>query len=143
MVKKRLADLLQEEAQKSTPALSESTSEEKALTEEPSPRIPELTTELYPTVAESQKQILDLQATLAEQADLVKRLTKELDDTKQTALKLAESNSQLIEEIHGLKQAKESYKLVSYKKSHRSPERLQEAPIETNDDFAANTWLYD
>ncbi|MCC5635809.1 hypothetical protein LC593_08060 [Nostoc sp. CHAB 5844] len=98
-----------------------------------------------------QKQIKELQSALSEQQTLVERLTKELDETKKTALHLAEANSKLIEENKALQQPKgsiitqkkETYKPVTYRKSHRSPETLPDLPAETKDDFSANTWLYD
>ncbi|WP_138501118.1 hypothetical protein [Nostoc sp. PA-18-2419] len=105
---------------------------------------------------------LSRQKTLAsEQKTLAEQLTKELNDAKKTALQLAEANSQLIEEINVLKQSakttsqitakptsairpvKESYNPLTYKKSHRSSEKLAEQQTVTNDDFAENTWLYD
>lgn len=183
MVRKRLADLLQEEAQKFTPPQGESVIEISAEviaeasdspTEEPPVQISESTAALEATVNELrttlekaqkkettlQKQITDLQSALSSQKAATENLTKELDETKKTALQLAESNSKLIEEINGFKQVKEivkkeivkapvttpvkeAYNSLNYKKSHRSPERLQEKPTQANDDFADNTWLYD
>lgn len=102
-----------------------------------------------------QQQISSLKSALFEQESSVERLEKELDETKKTALHLAEANSQLIEEINGLKQVKEPvtalvkevvkepYNPLSYRKSHRSSERLQERPTGSNENFADNTWLYD
>ncbi|MEH2070550.1 MAG: hypothetical protein V7K47_20715 [Nostoc sp.] len=105
---------------------------------------------------------LSRQKTLAsEQKTLAEQLTKELNETKKTALQLAEANSQLIEEINALKQpakttsqivakptsairpVKESYNPLTYKKSHRSSEKLAEQQTTINDDFADKTWLYD
>ncbi|MDF5711226.1 MAG: hypothetical protein PUP90_27025 [Nostoc sp. S4] len=105
---------------------------------------------------------LSRQKTLAsEQKTLAEQLTQELNETKKTALQLAEANSQLIEEMNALKQSvkttsqivtkptsairpvKESYNPLTYKKSHRSSEKLAEQQTATNDDFAENTWLYD
>ncbi|MBD2388130.1 hypothetical protein [Cylindrospermum sp. FACHB-282] len=178
MVKKRLADLLQEETQKFTPPEGESAIEIAAEvvteasnfpTEEPPIQISESTAALEATVKELrdslekankkeatfQNKITDLQSALSAQKVATENLTQELDETKKTALQLAEANSQLIEEINGLKQAKEtvkalvkqpikeSYNPLNYRKSHRSPERLQEKPTQANDDFANNTWLYD
>ena len=105
-----------------------------------------------------QKQIVDLQSNLYEKQVLTERLTKELHEAKQTALQLAESNSQLIQQSKShipLKQdksaipkkesaiqVKEKYNPVGYKKSHRSPEHLPERQKQ-NDDFTDKTWLYD
>ncbi|MEA5583061.1 hypothetical protein VB620_17140 [Nodularia harveyana UHCC-0300] len=107
-----------------------------------------------------QKQIVDLQSVLYEKQVLTERLTKELQETKQTALHLAEANSQLIAES-GAKvpdkpqspaipdqenksaiQVKKKYNPVGYKKSHQVPEYLLERQKE-GDNFADNTWLYD
>jgi chromosome segregation ATPase len=115
-----------------------------------------------------EQQIVELQSALAEQQTSVERLTKELYDTKKTALQLAEANSQLIEESQTLKQEQEalkeatkaakqeaqvaiqkqpepkSYKpVLSYRKSHRTPEQMPVQQSEAQDDFSANTWLYD
>lgn len=102
---------------------------------------------------ELQQEIKDLRSDLSEQKSLVEKFSDELEETKKTALQLAEANSQLIEENNSFKQVqvkeivkapiKESYNPLSYRKSHRSPERLQEQPTQSNDDFADNTWLYD
>ncbi|BAY15672.1 hypothetical protein NIES2109_30170 [Nostoc sp. HK-01] len=98
-----------------------------------------------------QKQIKELQSALSEQKLSIEHLTQELDETKKTALQLAEANSKLIEENKALQQPKASivpqkkeyYNPVDYRKSHRSPDILPDMPAETKDDFAANTWLYD
>jgi len=165
--------------------------EEATTDEESSPPIPEPTTirrtnptkaDLEATVKELtsnlekshqkeaalEQEIVDLKSKLSQQKTLVseqkilaEQLTKELDETKKTALQLAEANSKLIEEINALKQAaetksqvvakqtsaikpvKENYNPLNYKKSHRSSEKLAERQTSTNDDFAENTWLYD
>ena len=123
--------------------------------------------ELKQSLAESQdkekalqKQIVDLQSILYEKQVLTERLTKELHAAKQDALHLAEANSKLIEESNSTTpvkenkpaipeksnksaiQVKEKYNPVGYKKSHQVPEYLLERQKE-DDDFAANTWLYD
>ncbi len=123
--------------------------------------------ELKQTVEQSQdkekslqQQIVDLQSVLYEKQVLIERLTKELHETKQTALHLAEANSKLIEESSSKTpvkqnkpaipekenksaiQVKEKYNPVGYKKSHQVPEYLLERQKE-DDDFASNTWLYD
>lgn len=111
-----------------------------------------------------EQQIVELQSALAEQQTSVERLTKELYDAKKTILQLAEANSQLIEESQTLKQEQEaskaakqqaqvaiqkqpepkSYKpVLSYRKSHRTPEQMPVQQSEAQDDFSANTWLYD
>ncbi len=92
-----------------------------------------------------------LQKVIAEKQTLTERLTEELYETKQTALQLADSNSQLLEEIKVFKQphtqlsqqATQISKSIQYKKSHRSIERLQEKPSQDSEDFSKNTWLYD
>ncbi len=118
-----------------------------------------------------QKKIADLQATLSEQQKSAERMTKELNETKKTALQLAEANSKLIEEQKAVKtateneslvkpqeqqsaiQVKEKYNPLGYRKSHIAPdnyrksyvapERLPPQPADANDDFDNNTWLYD
>ncbi|MEH2401978.1 MAG: hypothetical protein V7K18_13935 [Nostoc sp.] len=95
------------------------------------------------------EEIADLQSKLSKQKTLasehkllVQHVAKELDETKKTALQLAEANSHLIEEINALKQTaednsklvvkqtsaikpvKEQYNPYNYKKSHRPSERL-------------------
>jgi hypothetical protein len=92
-----------------------------------------------------------IQIVVTEKDALVERLTTELQETKQTALQLADSNSQLLEEIKVFKQphpqpseqATQISKSIQYKKSHRSIERLQEKPTQDSEDFSKNTWLYD
>jgi len=137
MVKKRLSDLLQEEAQKFTPPEGESVievtaqaiSEPDVLAAEETPlQIPaarrttptkadlEITIqELTETLEQShekeatlQKQVVDLQSAVSQQKALATKLTKELDEAKQAALHLADSKSKLIEEISSLKQEKEN-----------------------------------
>ncbi|MDP5016320.1 MAG: hypothetical protein NWQ43_03260 [Dolichospermum sp.] len=102
-----------------------------------------------------EQQISDLQIAVSEKEALAERLTKELYETKQAALQLADSNSQLLEEIKVFKQpsqtthqqpssqASQIAKSIQYKKSHRSIERLQEKPNQDSEDFSKNTWLYD
>lgn len=103
------------------------------------------------------EQISELKTDLSVQKALGEKLTNELYETKKTALQLAESNSKLITEINELKKVNEAVKetfrepvketsrslSINPKKSHRSPERLQEKPNQSNDNFADNTWLYD
>ncbi|MBD2571244.1 hypothetical protein [Anabaena lutea] len=189
MAKKNLSDLLQEEAQKFTPQVGDSAIEVTAqeVIEENSLPVqeestPTSTKRTIPTKADLEviikeltanlekahnkevylkEQISELKTDLSVQKALGEKLTTELYETKKTALQLAESNSQLIEEIQGLKKAKEPVKetykesvketyketskslSINPKKSHRSPERLQEKPNQSNDNFADNTWLYD
>jgi predicted nucleic acid-binding Zn-ribbon protein len=97
------------------------------------------------------EKISALQMVISEKKALTERLTEELYETKQTALQLADSNSQLLEEIKVFKQpsqqpsqqASQISKSIQYKKSHRSIERLQEKPNQDSEDFSKNTWLYD
>ncbi|MEH2353478.1 hypothetical protein [Nostoc sp.] len=107
------------------------------------------------------QEITDLQSKLSkqktfssEQKSLLEQLAKELDETKKTALQLAEANSLLIEEINSFKKeaeqkavqkavqkaeeksklvvketsaikpVKDHYNPLNYKKSHRSSETL-------------------
>lgn len=203
MVKKRLSDLIQEEAQKLTPNENESVIEVTAeeVTEQETPaaaasptQTPEPTAakrtiptkadleiiikELKETLEKKQdkekslqQQIADLQSSVSEQKASTEKLTKELQEAKKAAIHLAEANSQLIEENNSLKQekekekellqqekeknllqqekdnksaiqVKEKYDPMGYRKSHRVPEHLLERQKE-EDDFAANTWLYD
>ena len=171
MPKKNLSNLIQEEAQKFTPlqgepvieVAAEAVLETQTLTTEipASPSNKELEArieELQQTVstlkqkqATLQNKISDLKIVVTEKDALVERLTTELQETKQTALQLADSNSQLLEEIKVFKQphtqtseqATQISKSIQYKKSHRSIERLQEKPTQDSEDFSKNTWLYD
>ncbi|MEH1908926.1 MAG: hypothetical protein V7L05_01755 [Nostoc sp.] len=111
---------------------------------------------------------LSRQKTLAsEQKLLVEQVAKELEETKKTALQLAEANSQLIEEINALKQTaedksklavavketsaikpvKEHYNPLNYKKSHRSSETLaQSQPQNQPNEYPESSnemWLLD
>ena len=107
-----------------------------------------------------QQQIVDLQSVLYEKQVLTEKLTKELHEAKQTALQLAEANSQLIAESNSTVQVKqknsptpakeeksaiqvkEKYNPAKYIKSRRIPEHLIERK-KPDDNFAENTWLYD
>ncbi|MEH2364130.1 hypothetical protein [Nostoc sp.] len=137
--------------------------------------------ELTINLEESQKneaslgqEIADLQSKLSrqktlasEQKLLVEQVAKELEETKKTALQLAEANSQLIEEINALKQTaedksklavavketsaikpvKEHYNPLNYKKSHRSSETLaQSQPQNQPNEYPESSnemWLLD
>jgi chromosome segregation ATPase len=170
MPKKNLSNLIQEETTKFTPLQGEPVIEisAEAVLEtqvqtdnnqlELEANIKELQ-EAISTLKQKEstliKQISDLQTAFSEKEALVERLTNELYETKQTALQLADSNSQLLEEIKGLKQPSQQphsqlsqqgsqiSKSIQYKKSHRSIERLQEKPNQDSEDFSKNTWLYD
>ncbi|ODG98823.1 hypothetical protein A4S05_07235 [Nostoc sp. KVJ20] len=127
--------------------------------------VKELTTNLetsHKKEASLGQEITDLQSKLSkqktfasEQKSLLEQLTKELDETKKTALQLAEANSLLIEEINSFKKeavqkavqkaedksklavavketsaikpVKDHYNPLNYKKSHRSSETLAQA----------------
>jgi predicted RNase H-like nuclease (RuvC/YqgF family) len=173
MTKKNLSNLIQEESTKFTPfpdepiieIIAEAVLEPKVQTSEaPTPAIKNqseveaIIKELQKTVdtlkqkeSNLTKQISDLQIAVSEKEALAERLTQELDETKQTALQLADSNFQLLEEIKFLKQpyqqpspqSSQISKSIQYKKSHRSIERLQEKPSQDSEDFSKNTWLYD
>ena len=170
MPKKNLSNLIQEETTKFTPLQGEPVIEisAEAVLEtqvqtdnnqlELEANIKELQ-EAISTLKQKEstliKQISDLQTAFSEKEALVERLTNELYETKQTALQLADSNSQLLEEIKVLnqpsqqphsqlsQQASQISKSIQYKKSHRSIERLQEKPNQDSADFSQNTWLYD
>jgi chromosome segregation ATPase len=170
MPKKNLSNLIQEETTKFTPLQGEPVIEisAEAVLEtqvqtdnnqlELEANIKELQ-EAISTLKQKEstliKQISDLQTAFSEKEALVERLTNELYETKQTALQLADSNSQLLEEIKVLnqpsqqphsqlsQQASQISKSIQYKKSHRSIERLQEKPNQDSEDFSKNTWLYD
>ncbi|MEH2418247.1 hypothetical protein [Nostoc sp.] len=111
---------------------------------------------------------LSRQKTLAsEQKLLVEQVAKELEETKKTALQLAEANSLLIEEINALKQTaedksklavavketsaikpvKEHYNPMNYKKSHRSSETLAQSQPQNQPneypDSSNEMWLLD
>jgi chromosome segregation ATPase len=94
---------------------------------------------LYP------KQITDLKSELAEQKASVKKLTKELADAKQDALKLAEANANLTEELNNLKKPKEAPKAITqYKKSYRALDtRPITLPAEDAPDNSSQMWLLD
>ncbi|MCE2717847.1 MAG: hypothetical protein ACK57R_15030 [Dolichospermum sp.] len=169
MAKKNISNLTQEESKKFIPLQGEPIIEiiaEPVL--EPQIQTPEtpITTiktqsELEAIIKELQKtvdilkqkestlieKISALQMVISEKKELTERLTEELYETKQTALQLADSNSQLLEEIKVFKQPSQQTsqisKSIQYKKSHRSIERLQEKPNQDSEDFSKNTWLYD
>ncbi|MFM6010660.1 MAG: hypothetical protein ACKO99_08475 [Dolichospermum sp.] len=169
MVKKNISNLTQEESKKFIPLQGEPIIEiiaEPVL--EPQIQTPEtpITTiktqsDLEAIIKELQKtvdtlkqkesilleKINALQTVISEKKALTERLTEELYETKQTALQLADSNSQLLEEIKVFKQPSQQSsqisKSIQYKKSHRSIDRLQEKPTQDNEDFSKNTWLYD
>ncbi|MFM6200326.1 MAG: hypothetical protein ACKPE1_14505 [Dolichospermum sp.] len=169
MVKKNISNLTQEESKKFIPLQGEPIIEiiaEPVL--EPQIQTPEtpITTiktqsDLEAIIKELQKtvdtlkqkesilleKINALQTVISEKKALTERLTEELYETKQTALQLADSNSQLLEEIKVFKQLSQQTsqisKSIQYKKSHRSIDRLQEKPTQDNEDFSKNTWLYD
>lgn len=169
MAKKNISNLTQEESKKFIPLQGEPIIEiiaEPVL--EPQIQTPEtpITTiktqsELEAIIKELQKtvdtlkqkestlieKISALQMVISEKKALTERLTEELYETKQTALQLADSNSQLLEEIKVFKQPSQQTsqisKSIQYKKSHRSIERLQEKPNQDSEDFSKNTWLYD
>jgi predicted nucleic acid-binding Zn-ribbon protein len=169
MAKKNISDLTQEESKKFIPLQGEPIIEiiAKAVLETqiqtPETPIPAIKnqSELEAIIKELQKtvdtlqqkectlmqKISALQMVISEQKALAERLTEELYETKQTALQLADSNSQLLEEIKIFKQpsqqASQISKSIQYKKSHRSIERLQEKPNQDSEDFSKNTWLYD
>ena len=139
--------------------------------------VKELTTNLetsHKKEASLGQEIADLQSKLSkqktfasEQKSLLEQLTKELDETKKTALQLAEANSQLIEEINALKQTaedksklavavketsaikpvKDHYNPLNYKKSHRSSETLAQAQPQNQPneypDSSNEMWLLD
>ncbi|MDB9537493.1 hypothetical protein PN451_16935 [Dolichospermum planctonicum CS-1226] len=169
MAKKNISNLTQEESRKFIPLQGEPIIEiiaEPVL--EPQIQIPEnpitrinTQSELEAVIKELQKtvdtlkqkestliqEISALQMVISEKKALTERLTEELYETKQTALQLADSNSQLLEEIKVFKQPSQQTsqisKSIQYKKSHRSIERLQEKPNQDSEDFSKNTWLYD
>jgi predicted RNase H-like nuclease (RuvC/YqgF family) len=167
MTKKNLSNLIQEESTKFTPfpdepiieIIAEAVLEPKVQTPKaPTPAIKNqseveaIIKEMQKTVESNlTKQISDLQIAVSEKEALAERLTQELHETKQTALQLADSNFQLLEEIKFLKQpyqqpspqSSQISKSIQYKKSHRSIERLQEKPSQDSEDFSKNTWLYD
>jgi hypothetical protein len=161
MTKKNLSNLIQEESTKFTPfpdepiieIIAEAVLEPKVQTPEAPISATKNHSEVQAIQKESNltKQISDLQIAVSEKEALAERLTQELDETKQTALQLADSNFQLLEEIKFLKQpyqqpspqSSQISKSIQYKKSHRSIERLQEKPSQDSEDFSKNTWLYD
>lgn len=176
MTNTRLTDLLQEEAQKFIPSPDEATIEVnyEKVTEtdipvtDKTPAITNTVTDLQITIQELQinleksqnqeyslqQEISQLQTALLTEKALTERLTKELYETKKTALQLAESNSKLIEEMNALKNkpVKESTQptqevskslSISPKKSYNLPGRMPQPTKPVNDDFKDKTWLYD
>ncbi|EFA73268.1 hypothetical protein CRD_01367 [Raphidiopsis brookii D9] len=187
MPRKRLTDLLQEEVQKFTPPSDESVVETTAK------KVPDLELASNSTSDNSnglhggvtvqelqeslnryhvretamQQEIGELKNALSEQRYLSEKLGKELYETKKTALKLAESNSTLIEENNQLKQqaaqqvipnstgesvqstqpTKDVAKslIINPRKSYSPPEIfIDRSKVDTKkDDFSNNTWLYD
>ncbi|MBD2530664.1 hypothetical protein H6G97_14210 [Nostoc flagelliforme FACHB-838] len=141
-------------AQTSEPDSNKRTSPTKADLEA---TVKELTANLeesHKKEASLEQEIVDLQSKLSkqktlvsEQKSLAQQVAKELEETKKTALQLAEANSQLIEEVNALKQTaedkfklavavketsairpvKDHYNPLNYKKSHRSSETLAQA----------------
>ncbi|WP_052754541.1 hypothetical protein [Calothrix sp. 336/3] len=102
--------------------------------------------------ANLQEKITTLELTLAEEQNMTERLKKELYDAKKDALQLAESNSQLTAELTNLKQGKTSSivrkeaeiaKSLSYRKSHRAPERVPLTPPTEREDNSSQMWLLD
>ncbi|MHC5936647.1 hypothetical protein [Nostoc sp.] len=118
-------------------------------------------------LADLQSKLSKQKTFVSEQQSLLEQLTKELDETKKTALQLAQANSQLIEEINALKQTaedksklavavketsaikpvKEHYNPLNYKKSHRSSETLaQNQPQNQPNEYPDSSnemWLLD
>ncbi|MEH2077535.1 MAG: hypothetical protein V7K57_24580 [Nostoc sp.] len=117
-------------------------------------------------IADLQSKLSKQQTLASEQKLLAQQVTKELDETKKTALQLAEANSLLIEEINALKQTaednskklvvketsaikpvKEHYNPLNYKKSHRSSETLaQNQPQNQPNEYPDSSnemWLLD
>ena len=188
MPRKRLTDLLQEEVQKFTPPSGESVVETTAkkvpdleLAGDGSNsdnsngpywgvRVQELQESLdryHVRETTMQQEIGELKNALSEQRSLSEKLGKELYETKKTALKLAESNSILIEENNQLKQqtaqqvtpnsrgesvqstqpTKDVTKslVINPRKSYSPPEIfIDRSKVDTKrDDFSNNAWLYD
>ncbi|OYD92787.1 hypothetical protein CDG77_14145 [Nostoc sp. 'Peltigera membranacea cyanobiont' 213] len=118
-------------------------------------------------IADLQSKLSKQQTLASEQKLLAQQVTKELDETKKTALQLAEANSLLIEEINALKQTaedksklavavketsaikpvKDHYNPLNYKKSHRSSETLAQAQPQNQPneypDSSNEMWLLD
>jgi chromosome segregation ATPase len=117
-------------------------------------------------IANLQSKLSKQQTLASEQKLLAQQVAKELEETKKTALQLAEANSQLIEEINALKQTaednskklvvketsaikpvKDHYNPLNYKKSHRSSETLaQNQPQNQPDQYPDSSnemWLLD
>lgn len=151
--KSNLGDVLREKVQKSPDIASEN-----VVTIENIPDEPKITSENVVTIEtksltdqwqnalnEAQAEINKLQSTLEEQKKLVSRLQDELEVTKKTALDLADSNSNLIQENQHLQQ--ENTELKSQQKQKALPVLAQQkrqiisSPPPKND-FADNIYLY-
>ncbi|MCG6134329.1 MAG: hypothetical protein MET45_06655 [Nostoc sp. LLA-1] len=117
--------------------LQSSVSEQKASTEK-------LTKELQEAkkaaihLAEANSQLIEENNSLKQEKEREKEL---LQQEKEKNL-LQQEKVQQEKENKSAIQVKEKYDPMGYRKSHRVPEHLLERQKE-EDDFAANTWLYD
>lgn len=165
MAKKRIADLLKQEANKFLQTEGEavdsdifkettSDSETSQPTEEPNlAELQTLVTELTAALEQArqneaalQKQIADLKFQLEEQKSLAEKLEKEFKLAKKAAVDLAEANTKLIEEIQSLKkQEKQEEKKPIQLPKKPAPQVLKfdAQPTPQSGDFAANSWLLD
>ncbi|MEH2164703.1 MAG: hypothetical protein V7K38_27525 [Nostoc sp.] len=123
-------------------------------------------TSLELEIADLQSKLSKQQTLASEHKLLAQQVTKEFEETKKTALQLAEANSQLIEENNALKQTaednskklvvkettaikpvKDHYNPLNYKKSHRSSETLaQNQPQNQPNEYPDSSnemWLLD
>lgn len=110
-------------------------------------RVTELQTSLH-----AQKTFVEK---LQEQLQRTSQMKTELENAKKAALQLAQTNTQLMQELEALRKEKESpkvqvdktpdrgYKALDrgYKFIERSSERFTQQPAEAPADFARNTWL--
>ncbi|MBR8833514.1 MAG: hypothetical protein DSM106950_05600 [Stigonema ocellatum SAG 48.90 = DSM 106950] len=91
--------------------------------------------------ASLKQEIVDLQSSSSDQKELVEQLKKELDEAKQAAVYLAQTNSKLTEEIGTLKHEPKTSKAITYRRQYRQPEHLPKKQPGASDSF--EIWLFD
>ncbi|HIK28657.1 MAG: hypothetical protein N3E45_13375 [Oscillatoriaceae bacterium SKW80] len=167
MAKKRIADLLRQEAKKFSQTeevsvesdisdISKDTASDSETSKPTEPNLAELqalVTELTAALEQARKneaalqqQIADLKFQLEEQKSFGEKLEKEFKLAKKAAVDLAEANTKLIEEIQNLKkQEKQEEKKQAQIPKKPAPQVLKfdTQPIPQSGDFAANSWLLD
>ncbi|MEM7552795.1 MAG: hypothetical protein AAF378_01625 [Cyanobacteria bacterium P01_A01_bin.84] len=105
-----------------------------------------------------QHSIESLQSNLSDKDTLITNLKKELNEAKQDAVKLAQSNSEMTEEINQLKQSKQLKQIPpktpnpqsssirparDYRKSYRNLDKLPVKPSTEPNQSSSQMWLLD